>query len=238
MLLVHQSYQSDNLQEALDHLHIAISSTTDNALLVKSYCEQILMEGQKLRTPMSQLRVLKRKLNEVEEQVKHVKVKIPVVREIMADIPPELPIKAKLVKLREHQITPTPLYEQKKYYQNVETFFAEINKYIIPLNELMTSVECLVLQFDPMPQDASAEMVLYVKDMLTLIETDLQWLSSHIISIKFTLITIGICEQVLGQYINSHIRNRQRLLENSSQLYKDIDLKLKGWQALRGKLAQ
>ncbi len=236
MLLVHQSYQSDNLQEALDHLHIAISSTTDNALLVKSYCEQILMEGQQLRTPMSQLRVLKRKLNEVEEQVKH--VNIQVVREIMADISPESPIKAKLVKLREHKITPTPLYEQKKYYQNVETFFAEINKSIIPLNELMTSVECLVLQFDPMPQDASAEMVLYVKDMLTLIETDLQWLSSHIISIKRTLITIGICEQELGQYINSHIRIRQRLLENSSQLYKDIDLKLKGWQALRGKLAQ
>ena len=232
----HKEYQLDNLDSALNHLHKAINSTRDAESLFKSYCEQFLMQAQKLEHLINEYRIHKRRLQKTDDLIAGIAV--AEARNILDNTLPETPIKEKEVRLKKGNIVLIPLDQQAQYYQQALILTGAIGRYAALLKDIEASLELLVFQFDHTPRPAIDELSSHLTEVITQIEADQLWLSTSIKGITRTLITLDLLENQLGRSVHKHKAQRYMLKQQCIALGKEVTLSKEIWQTIRRKLEQ
>ena len=206
-------YQQDNLEQALEHLHQAISSTSDAGSLLKSYAEQVLMQAQQLERQVNIYKIYRKRMESLEIRVAA-----------------ENPKKAKA--------TPIPLEEQDRYYRQAQVFVQGVGSYADLLKEVETSIGCLVLHFSPALQSVIDHLSGYLGEVIDQVSFDQQWVFNALTNTLRTTIALGVMEAQLGRSAPGGLSLRKLLKDLSRDLIKEIALDTKVWQSINHRLGR
>ena len=213
MQQAHQQYQQENLEQALDHLHNAIISTSNAEFLIKSYGEQVLMQAQQLESQVNIYKIYRKKMESMDARVA-----------------------AK--KPQSTHVIPIPLQEQDRYYQQALVLVQAVSNYADLLKEVETSIECLEFHFSPALQSVIEHLSEYLGEVIDQIRVDQQWLVNALTSTIRTMITLDVMEAQLRRSDPGGLRMRQLLKGLSRELIKKIALNTKVWQSIDHRLGR